>query len=97
MTANGYSGIPETWAITRAVCTNRSVIIAVARTPVFSAEMASCKLHDEQLPQSPTAEMTASHPFIRAITAGGAGRLASGFLRRMTAFTPCWVRKISST
>ncbi len=97
ITAKGYSGIPDTWAMTRAVCTNRSVIIAVAGTPAFSAEMASCKLHDEQLPQSPTAEITASHPFISATTAAGAGRLASGFFRRTTAFTPCCPRRISST
>ena len=97
MTAKGNAGMPDTWAITWAVWAKRSVIIAVAGTPTFSAEMASCRLHDEQLPQSPTAEMTASHPCISVTTAAGAGRLASGFFSRTTAFTPCRVRKISST
>src|SRR6266704_4607494 len=83
--------------MTRAVCVNRSVMIAVAVIPAFSAEIASCTLHDEQLPQSPTAEMMASHSVIAARTAGGAGRLASGFFRRITAFTPCRDRRTSST
>jgi hypothetical protein len=88
ITANGYPGLPETCAITLAVCTNRSVMTAVARIPRCSANRASCKLHDEQLPQSPTAEITASHPVICANTSGGAGRLASGFFRRTTFVTP---------
>src|SRR4249919_85527 len=54
-TANGNPGRPDTWAITWAVCTKRSVMIAVAVIPAFSADTASCRLHDEQLPQSPTA------------------------------------------
>jgi hypothetical protein len=33
---------------------------AAAGRPAFSAEMASCKLHDEHDPQSPTADTTAS-------------------------------------
>src|SRR5262245_3950123 len=73
-------------------------MIAVAVTPTFSAESASCKLHDEQLPQSPTAEITASHPAIAATTSGGAGRLASGFFNLTTCFTPCRARnKVSTT
>jgi hypothetical protein len=88
ITANGNPGMPDTWAMAWAVCTKRSVMIAVAVIPAFSAAMASCTLHDEQLPQSPTAEMTAAHGFIAAMTSGGAGRLASGFLKRSTWATP---------
>jgi hypothetical protein len=84
ITANGNPAMPETCAMTCAVCTNRSVTIAVAAIPACSAEMASCKLHDEQLPQSPTAEMMASQRFRLAMISGGAGRLASGFRTRST-------------
>src|SRR5688572_15515688 len=71
-------------------------MMAVAVIPAFSADTASCKLHDEQLPQSPTAEMMASHPCIAVNTSDGTGRLASGFLNRMTSATPCSVRKMVS-
>ena len=80
--------MPAACAIAWAVGTNRSVMMAVDAIPVFSAEMASCRLHDEQLPQSPTAEMIASHCFMSAMTSGGAGRLASGFRKRLTRATP---------
>ena len=76
--------MPDTWATACAVGTNRSVMIAVAAIPVFSTTMASCILHDEQLPQSPTAEMTASHDARAATTSAGAGRVKSGFLSRRT-------------
>lgn len=89
MTAKGKPGMPDTCAIAWAVCTNRSVMIAVAVIPAFSAVMASCKLHDEQLPQSPTAEIIASHCRMSAKTAAGAGRLASGLRKRTTSATPC--------
>jgi len=57
------------------------MMIAVAGMPAFSADSASCTLHEEQLPQSPTPAMTASHARIAASTSGGIGRLASGFFR----------------
>src|SRR5215831_8451865 len=97
MTANGNPGRPDTWAMTWAVCTKRSVMIAVAVIPACSADTASCRLHDEQLPQSPTAEMIASQRCMSAMTAGGAGRLASGFLKRKTCATPYCERSSSST
>jgi hypothetical protein len=96
ITANGNPGRPDTSAMVWAVCSKRSVMIAVAVMPAFSAVTASCRLHDEQLPQSPTAEITASHCFRSAITSWGAGRLASGFLKRRTAVTPCCERSMAS-
>ncbi len=97
MIAKGNSGMPHTLAIARAVGAKRSVMIAVAATPAFSTVIASCKLHEEQLPQSPTAEMTPSHRLRAAMTSAGAGRLASGFFIRRTFTTPCSKRKTSST
>ena len=58
--------------------------------------MASCILHDEQLPQSPTAEMTAAHDARAATTSAGAGRVKSGFLSRRTWATPYCERSIAS-
>jgi len=88
MTANGNSGVPETLEMASAVWTKPSVMIAVAAIPAFSTVTASCKLHDEQLPQSPTPEMTASHWVAAAIISAGAGRLASDFWKRSTFVTP---------
>jgi hypothetical protein len=67
-TTTGYPGMPLTAAMVCAVWTNRSVMIAVAGMPAFSAVSASCTLHDEQLPQSPTPEMTISQTCIAAST-----------------------------
>jgi hypothetical protein len=68
--------MPGTWAITCAVATKRSVMMAVALVPTCSASITSCILHDEQLPQSLTTEMTALQPCIAASTGAGAGRRA---------------------
>ena len=59
--------------MTRAVETKRSVITPAAGMPSLSAEMASCTLHDEQLPQSPIPVMIASHALSSASMVGGAG------------------------
>jgi len=67
--------MPRTRAINSAALTNRSVITAIAGTPRRSAVTASCKLHDEQLPQSPIPLMTASHDVISAAICGSAGAL----------------------
>ena len=88
MTAKGYPGMPHTSAIRRALSVKRSVMTAAAGLPARSAEIASCKLHDEQLPQSPTAETTASHAVSSARIAAGAGALMFGFRRRTVARTP---------
>ena len=48
-------------------------MIATAGIPSRSASMASCRLHDEQLPQSPIAERTASAPLISISIWGGTG------------------------
>jgi hypothetical protein len=75
MTTNGYPGMPSTRDISSAALTKRSVITASAGTPRRSAVMASCKLHDEQLPQSPIPVTTASQPAISAAMCGSAGAL----------------------
>src|SRR5579872_3097149 len=72
-------------------------MIAAAGVFARSDEMASCILHDEQLPQSPTAEMTASHAVSSASVSGGQGRLASALRRRTTSRTRYSVLRISST
>ena len=46
-------------AISSAALTKRVVITPMAGTPCRSAATASCRLHDEQLPQSPTPANTA--------------------------------------
>ena len=66
----------------------RSVMIATDGMPRRSALIESCKLHDEQLPQSPTPETMASAPLIWASIASGTGRLVSGLRRRMNSRTP---------
>ena len=45
--------MPSTLVINSAAETNRVVIIANAGVAANSALTASCRLHDEQLPQSP--------------------------------------------
>ena len=75
MTANRCSGMPSTRAINAAALTKRSVITPIAGTPRRSAVTESCKLHDEQLPQSPIPVTTASHWPISAAIQGSAGAL----------------------
>ena len=48
----------------RAVGTNPSVMTHAVGIPSCSSAMASCRLHDEQLPQSPTPATTACHLLI---------------------------------
>src|SRR5213593_4569495 len=61
------------------------------------AEIASCRLHDEQLPQSPTADTTASQARSSRRSSGAAGALMFAFRRRTTSRTPCVARRIVST
>ena len=75
MTANLYCGMPRTRHISAAALTNRSVITARAGFPWRSAAIESCKLHDEQLPQSPTPVTTASHFGISSMMQASAGAL----------------------
>jgi hypothetical protein len=75
MTTNPYSGMPATRHMSSAALTNRSVITAMAGTPSRSAAIESCKLHDEQLPQSPTPATTASHCGISSMMRASAGAL----------------------
>jgi hypothetical protein len=48
-------------------------MIATAGVPARSALTASCKLHDEQLPQSPTPANIAAHDDASSINARSAG------------------------
>jgi hypothetical protein len=61
MTTNGYASAPSARAIMSAALTNMDVMMPTEGSPRRSPMMASCKLHDEQLPQSPMPEMRACH------------------------------------
>ena len=67
--------MPSTRAISSAALTKRVVITPRAGIPRCSAVTASCKLHDEQLPQSPIPVTAASQPPISATIQGSAGAL----------------------
>ena len=54
--------MPSARLISSAALANLDVMTPMAGMPSFSAATASCKLHDEQLPQSPMPATTASHP-----------------------------------
>ncbi len=75
MTAKGWSAMPCTRAISAAASTKAEVMTDTAGTPPTSAVTASCRLHDEQLPQSPTPLSTASQPMASAISSASAGAL----------------------
>jgi hypothetical protein len=75
ITAKRWSGTPCARAMTSAASTKAVVITETAGTPRRSAVTASCKLHDEQLPQSPTPLSTASQPSASAISSSSAGAL----------------------
>jgi hypothetical protein len=75
MTTNLYFGMPTTRHMSSAALTNGSVITAMAGTPCRSAAIESCKLHEEQLPQSPTPVTTASHFGISPMMWASAGAL----------------------
>jgi len=73
--ANANPGIPSTRLMSSAALTNRVVITATAGTPSRSATMESCRLHDEQLPQSPMPVTTASQFVISPTMYPSAGAL----------------------
>ena len=56
-----------------AALTNMDVMMPTEGSPRRSPMMASCKLHDEQLPQSPIPANSAAHVAASAITAASAG------------------------
>jgi hypothetical protein len=58
-----------------AALAKRVVITPTAGTPLRSAATVSCKLHDEQLPQSPTPANTACQLVISCMTWASAGAL----------------------
>lgn len=96
ITAKGYPGNPFNSPITSALRTNRSVIMPTAGIPSRSASMASCRLHDEQDPQSPVAARIASAPEILASISGGTGLVASGFLTLKNSRAPYSFLRISA-
>jgi hypothetical protein len=75
MMANLNPGIPSTRLINSAAVTKRVVITAMAGTPRRSATMESCRLHDEQLPQSPMPVTMASQLAISPTMWASAGAL----------------------
>ncbi len=75
ITANPYPSYPSTRAISSAALTNRVVITAIAGMPSRSAVTESCRLHDEQLPQSPTPVTTACQRRSSSTMSGSAGAL----------------------
>lgn len=69
------NGAPSTLLIRFAALTKLVVITATAGTPRRSEAMASCKLHDEQLPQSPMPVTAKSQLTTSDIIAASAGAL----------------------
>ena len=61
--------------IISAALAKHAVMTPKAGTPSLSAVTASCRLHDEQLPQSPRPVTTASHCLISATIWASAGAL----------------------
>src|SRR6516225_2213332 len=79
-----------------AALTNCAVITAIAGIPRRSAVTASCKLHDEQLPQSPIPVTTASQLPISATICGSAGALKFDLTRVTTSATANSARRMCS-
>jgi hypothetical protein len=75
MTTNGKPSAPSTRAINSAALTNFVVMMPTEGLPIFSPITASCKLHDEQLPQSPIPATTASQFFASSTIYLSAGAL----------------------
>ena len=80
--------MPSTRRISSAALTNRSVMIPIAGTPRRSVRIASCRLHDEQLPQSPTPAIAALHSAASSMSAGSAGALKLVLTRSTTSAAP---------
>ena len=80
--------MPSARRISFAADTNWSVMIPSAGTPSLSAAIASCRLHDEQLPQSPTPAIMASQVAASSMIARSAGALRLPLTRCTTFATP---------
>ena len=80
--------MPSTRRISSAALTNRSVMIPIAGVPVRSVRIASCRLHDEQLPQSPTPAIAALHSAASSMIPASAGALKLFLVRRTTSAAP---------
>ncbi len=75
MSAKGYPSAPSTRDINAAALSNFVVMIPMAGIPSFSTAIASCKLHDEQLPQSPIPVKARSQRSAAAMISLSAGAL----------------------
>ena len=75
MITKGYLSAPNARDIISAALTNLEVMIPKEGMPNCSDLTESCKLHDEQLPQSPTPATTASHFFTSVKISDSAGAL----------------------
>lgn len=67
--------MPRTFAMSVAADVNRVVMTPTAGTPSRSAMMLSCRLHDEQEPQSPMPVTTACQERISSTMGLSAGAL----------------------
>ncbi len=65
--------MPSAWAMSSAPLTKGTVINPTAGVPTRSELTASCKLHDEQLPQSPMPAKAAAQPAASLISEVSAG------------------------
>ena len=72
---NGKPSAPRTCAINSAAETNCSVITDTDGVPERSPATLSCKLHDEQLPQSPIPAMSACQRSASSMMGRSAGAL----------------------
>lgn len=72
---NGNPSALSTCAMISAALTNFSVMIDTEGSPRRSPVTESCRLHDEQLPQSPIPEINAFHLDVASIRSVSAGAL----------------------
>ena len=75
MVTKAKPSTPSTRDISSAALTNFVVMIPTDGTPAFSPMTASCKLHDEQLPQSPMPAITTSQVRASSMIGASAGAL----------------------
>lgn len=75
ISTNGYPSAPSTPAISSAAEMNFSVMMLTDGMPFRSPVTLSCKLLDEQLPQSPTPATNACQVFARSMISAVAGAL----------------------
>jgi hypothetical protein len=75
MTTKRVPSAPSARAISSAALTKFDVMMPTEGSPSRSPMMASCKLHDEQLPQSPTPAISACQRSASFSSSGSTGAL----------------------